>query len=151
MSQVVETPDIDLDSDDTTAPTKPKPTQVDLPWSKQDRAVFTRASETARGAQRKGSATPSVVRAGITQTTLTYPTMFVSVPRAVAALYWHQPWADVLSAAERGSDGLAVVTERPRVWLGLTGDAAPLVPDMAFLAEGQGEWRGRTVLYQQNW
>jgi hypothetical protein len=77
--------------------------------------------------------------------------VFVSVPRAVAAYFVQQPWADVLCAAERGLDGLLVMTERPRLWRGQPGEGAPRVPDVAFLAEGQDGWRGRTVLYQQNW
>lgn len=78
-----------------------------------------------------------------------YPTVWVSVPRAVAADYW-LPWADVVDAAEQGRDGLAVVTERPRFWGGRAGERPPNPPDVAYLAEGQDDWRGRTVLYQQN-
>ena len=81
----------------------------------------------------------------------TYPTVFVVVPRAMLPRYWEQPWADVRQAAEGGVDGLLVVTERPLVWRGLQGDRVPRAPDVAFLAEGQDAWRGRTVLYQQNW
>jgi hypothetical protein len=145
MSQAV------IDTPTTAAPTTA--TQLDLPWSEQDHALFSRASETAREANvtpRRQTAAPSE-RRPVVRALLTYPTVFVSVPRAVAAHYGQQPWDDVLRAAERGIDGLAVVTERPLVWRGRPCDGSPQVPDVAFLAEGQDEWRGRTVLYQQNW
>jgi len=81
----------------------------------------------------------------------TYPTVFVRVPRTVADRYWSLPWAKVLHAAKEERDGLAVVTERPDVWRALACEGPPRIPDVAFLAEGQDNWRGRTVLYQQNW
>lgn len=67
------------------------------------------------------------------------PVAFVAVPRAVAADYWHQPWVDVVAAAERGDDGLMCC------------DATSSQPDVAFLHEGHGTFTGRTTLRQQNW
>jgi hypothetical protein len=138
-----------------TPPAAAKPTQLDLPWTTQDHVVFSRASErahVARVEQRRPrqEVTPSSNRP-LVHPVLAHPTVFVCVPRAVVPHYLDAPWADVLAAAERGVDGLAVVTDRPHWWRGTIGEPPPRVPDVAFLAEGQDNWRGRTVLYQQNW
>ena|SRR5215471_3694114 len=145
--------------DRPTAPATPtKPTQLDLPWSEQDQAVFSQAVETAREEaeqqrreQRRLRESAASTSNAPCRTLLAYPTVFVLVPRQVAAQYLERPWADVFHAAERGVDGLAVVHERPRIWRGLSGEPPPSVPDVAFVSEGQDNWRGRTVLYQQNW
>lgn len=143
MSQAVET----LSSIETPTTTPTKPMQLDLPWGEQD-AVNARPAEVATC--RRPSSAPVSREPGV-RSFLTFPTVFVLAPRAVASRYAHQPWADILEAAERGVDGLAVVTERPSIWGGRQGERPPVVPDVAFLAEGQNEWCGRTVLYQQNW
>lgn len=82
---------------------------------------------------------------------LRHPNVFVIVPRAALPTYMHQPWADVLAAAERGTDGLAVSHARPRVWRGSLQDGDPEVLDVAFVAQGQYHFSEKTVLYQQNW
>ena len=130
----------------------PKPTQVPLPWTDADQAIFTRASAavgpvTSQLPRRSHSAPSTPVVRPIH----TYPTVFVSVPRAVADRYGQWPWVDVVRAAERGVDGLVVVYTRPVPWLGRICDGPPREPNVAFLAEGQDNWRGRTVLFQQNW
>ena len=78
------------------------------------------------------------------------PTLLVCVPRAVFAAYWPLSWIDVLAAAERGLDGLTIESDPPRHWLGHPGEPNPR-PNVAFLREGDGNWKGRTCLYQQNW
>lgn len=84
-------------------------------------------------------------------TDLVYRTVYVMAPRAVAAMWWHEPWDVVLAAAERGTDGLSVQYGRPRIWQGPQVGYAPDPPDVAFLAQGQHEWAQKTVLHQQNW
>jgi len=72
---------------------------------------------------------------------LVKPLSVVCVPRAVVDWYWCRPWADVLAAGTRGDDGLTVVP-----YGSMDGR-----PDVAYLAEGQHNWTGRTVLHRQNW
>ena len=81
-----------------------------------------------------------------------YQAIYVRVPRAYAEQYWHKPWAEVLAAAERGDDGLCV-TARPKPWIGtfFSERGTSSDPDVAFLAEGQEAFVGKTVLFQQNW
>lgn len=79
---------------------------------------------------------------------LRYQTTYVQVPRRCAAAYWDRPWADVLAAGKAGKDG-SVVTGRPRLWPDVANPAD--VPDVAYLTEGQFDWAGKTVLFQQNW
>ena len=79
------------------------------------------------------------------------PAVFVQVPRAVFDRWWPEPWPAVLAAAEQGMDGLQVFQKRPLRWQGQAGERAPDTPNVAFLAEGQDHWRGKTVLFQQNW
>lgn len=73
----------------------------------------------------------------------------MEVPRAQLATWWPRPWADVISAAERGEDGLTVVHVPP--------GSRAVLPDVAWLREGVGEpfddaWgKNRTLLYHQNW
>jgi hypothetical protein len=130
----------------------PKPMQVPLPWADADQTIFARASAAARPVTpqqpRRCHSEPSTP---VVRPIHTYPTVFVSVPRAVADRYGQLPWVDVVSAAERGVDGLVVVYARPVPWLGRICDGPPREPNVAFLAEGQDNWRGRTVLFQQNW
>ena len=86
-------------------------------------------------------------------------TILVCVPRGVFDRYWPLPWADVVAAAKCGVDGLAIHQGPPArymCWVGdqFTGEPAvnsgvPL--DVAFLRDGEGPWRGRPWLYQQNW
>ena len=88
----------------------------DLPWNEHDRAVLS-AAATGRPALRAplSRAQPGAVAP---RTVLTFPTVFVEVRGDAIAGYADQPWAHVLAAAERGIDGLQVVTERPRAWGG---------------------------------
>lgn len=93
---------------------------------------------------------------------LIHPTKLVMCPRAMRDFYWHMPWADVCAAAETQKDGLSFWDfnretnplcahgNRPPLWQGdQMGEARP--PDVAFLAEGLNDFKGRTVLYQQNY
>lgn len=101
------------------------------------------------------------------------PVIYVKVPRASAADWWHQPWSDVLAAAERGEHGLSVQepkftpmrSEPPRreSYTDLNGNVDMTRYEQAveiytsemnhaFLREGDDRWtRGKTLLYQQNW
>lgn len=85
-----------------------------------------------------------------------HPSLLVQVPRAFLDFYWHMPWPVVLDAAQAGRDGLSVWDTkdhnggRPRVWFGPQDTTPADPPDVAFLAEGQHELVGATVLYQQN-
>lgn len=81
-------------------------------------------------------------------TELRYQDTYVKVPRAKADAYYYEPWASLIAKAERGEDGLSVQHGRPRLHIP---DAAAAEPDVCFLCEGQHDWRGRTVLHQQNW
>lgn len=75
------------------------------------------------------------------------PTVLVCVPRAVCERYWSLPWAEVIAAAEKGSDGITVERDLPFRYIGRMNERNPR-PDVAFLREGD---KGRTFLYQQNW
>lgn len=82
---------------------------------------------------------------------LIFRSLYAVVPRRVIEKYHHEPWADVLAAAERGEDGLTVLRKRPMRWFHPGGN--PVAPDdVAYLAQGQhGAWEQKTVLHQQNW
>lgn len=82
---------------------------------------------------------------------LRYPKTFVVIPRAVMEQWCTVPWADLLLAATLGTDGLSVTNERPYIWGNNCKENPPKTPDVAYMAEGQNSWVGRTVLYQQNW
>jgi hypothetical protein len=128
-----------------------KRSQLVLPWTKRDQAVFARDSDAAQQEVRERqvqsrSMAAWLPRGPVVHAVQRYPTVWVSAPRAVAADYWSRPWADVVDAADRGHDGLTVVTERPLHWGGRACDQPPNPPDVAYLAEGQDDWRGRTVL-----
>jgi hypothetical protein len=110
---------------------------------------MTRHSHFDKGDDMPTSAAAVASRAS--QRPTTYPTLFVCVPHSVAASYWHRPWPEVLVAAEEGRDGLTISDTRPHFWGGKLEDGAAQVPDVAFLAEGNDRFRGRTVLFQQNW
>jgi len=90
------------------------------------------------------------VAAPVMETPAAVPTavLYVAVPRKVFDRYWPQPWADVLAAAERGDDGLALETGTPRLWGGRLCDGRPDRPDVAFL---RAHRLGGTALHQQNW
>jgi hypothetical protein len=82
----------------------------------------------------------------------TTPTMLVCVPRGVYAQYWPSPWANVMDAAKSGVDGLTIQHGLPPRYMSWEQDVNPAAqPDVAFLREGDGPLKGRTVLYQQNW
>jgi hypothetical protein len=66
---------------------------------------------------------------------------FVEVPRAVAREYGDRSWADVVSAAHAGEDGLAVIDTD---YFGLP----QAKPETAWLREGP---TGGCLLYLQNW
>jgi hypothetical protein len=128
--------------------------QPDLPWTPDDRASLERIrSVPLARAPRPQPAPADASPAPPVQTihsVLRYPDVIVAVPRVVASAYGRRPWADVVAAATAGTDGLAFV-DRPRWWRGLACEPPPDPRDVAFLAEGEDDWRGRTVLYQQNW
>ena len=85
------------------------------------------------------------------KSTATPPTL-VSVPRGVYAQYWPLPWASVMDAAEHGIDGLTIQHGLPPRYMSWEQDVNPAAqPDVAFLREGDGPLKGRTILYQQNW
>lgn len=85
--------------------------------------------------------------------------IYAVVPRRYLDKYWHMAWDCVLVSATRGQDGLELfkVVEvngykvYPTRWLGRAGERAPELPGVAYLTEGQGDFTGKTVLYQQNW
>jgi len=79
------------------------------------------------------------------------PTL-VCVPRGIYAQYWPLLWANVMEAAEGGVDGLSIQHGLPPRYMSWEQDVNPTAqPDVAFLREGDGPLKGRTVLYQQNW
>jgi hypothetical protein len=140
-----------------TPETATKPTQLVLPWRKQDEKVFERAVDrerqvhVARAQKLKELAEIAPRCTSVVHPVQTYPSIYVRVPRAVFEYWWPQPWAEVLVAAEHDIDGLEVLRDQPRVWRGTVGEGEPDPADVAYLAEGQDDWRGRTVLFQQNW
>ena len=128
--------------DKETAPVKPatsgssapaKRSQLVLPWTKRDQAVFARASDAAqqevceRQVQSRSMAA-WLPRGPVVHAVQRYPTVWVSAPRAVAADYWSRPWADVVDAADRGHDGLTVVS----AW--------------QLVNRHSADWSGRTVV-----
>ena len=66
---------------------------------------------------------------------------FVVVPRAVFEQYCHEPWADVVAAAQAGTDGLSTLTDD---YFSLP----PFTPDTAVLRAGD---TGQCFLFKQNW
>jgi hypothetical protein len=84
------------------------------------------------------------------------PSILVKAPRAVIDFYWHSPWPIVLESAQAGRDGLEVWDIKdhnnfqPQLWFGPQDLKPADPPDVAWLAEGQQDLVGKTVLYQQN-
>ena len=67
---------------------------------------------------------------------------FVEVPRAHLTAYWSRPWAEVVAAAQRGTDGLKIVDEN--IFL-----TTHQTPETAWLREQEGT--GGCLLFRQHW
>ena len=64
--------------------------------------------------------------------------------------YWPLPWAEVVAAADAGTDGLNGQSTPPILWEGQINQMNHQ-PDVRVSREGTGDYKGRTLLYQQNW
>lgn len=82
---------------------------------------------------------------------LRHPTEYVVCPRAHIDYCGHLPWAELRAMAARGERGLSIITQRPHIWQGMPGQIRHAPIDVAYLAQGQYDFREKTVLYLQMW
>jgi hypothetical protein len=92
------------------------------------------------------------------------PDTYVIVPKAVCPQWWPRPWSEMLAAADRGDDGLAIASQ-PKISVPdpkRTGQTKE-VDDYPYTVKGamvfraavahwDGAWRGDTaMLHTQGW